>query len=98
MLKTRKVTDVFGMQVYTDDGLFYGEVEEVIIQNNRVYGWRVRATKHSQLSRVLTGAKGATVPHQMVKAVGDIMIISRSALPSEELPESDKEELSAEDY
>ena len=22
MLKTRKVTDVFGMQVYTDDGLF----------------------------------------------------------------------------
>ena len=50
------------------------------------------------MSRVLTGAKGATVPHQLVKAVGDIMIISRSALPSEELPESDKEELTAEDY
>lgn len=84
MLKTRKITDVFGMRVFTDEGYFYGEVEETIFQSNRVYGWRVRATKNSQLSRVLSGAKGATVPHQLVKSIGDIMIISRSALPAEE--------------
>src|SRR3989344_5397305 len=97
MLKTKKITDVSGMRVYTDDGFYYGDVEEVILQGNKVYGWRVRATKNSQLSRVLTGARGATVPHQLVKAIGDIVIISRSALPSEELPES-SDEMSAEQF
>ncbi len=89
MLKTRKVTEVFGMPVYTDEGYYYGDVEEVILHGNRVYGWRVRATKNSQLTRVLTGAKGATIPHQLVKSVGDIMIISRSALPAEEIAEAE---------
>ena len=84
MLKTRKVTDVYGMRVFTDEGYFYGEVEEAIFQSTRVSGWRVRATRNSQLSRVLSGAKGATVPHGLVRSIGDIMIISRSALPSEE--------------
>ena len=84
MLRTRKVTDVFGMRVFTDEGYFYGEVEETILQGNRVHGWKVRATKNSQLSRVLTGAKGATVPHALVKSIGDVMIISRNALPAEE--------------
>lgn len=90
MLKTRKVTDVFGMRVFTDEGYYYGDVEEVILQNNRVYGWRVKATRTSQLARVLTGAKGATVPHNLVRSVGDIMIISKSALPSEEMPEQEQ--------
>lgn len=90
MLKTRKVTDVFGMRVFTDEGYYYGDIEEVILQSNRVYGWRVRATRNSQLARVLTGAKGATIPHQLVKSIGDIMIISRAALPSEEMPEQEQ--------
>jgi len=84
MLKTMKVTEVFGMPVYTDEGHYYGDIEESIIAGNKVYGWRVKATKHSRLSRVLSGAKGATVPHNLVKAVGDIMIISKNALPEEE--------------
>ncbi len=86
MLKTRKVTDVFGLRVFTDEGYYYGDVEEVVLQGNRVSGWRIRATKTSQLARVLTGAKGAMIPHQLVRAMGDIMIISKNALPSEEMP------------
>ena len=84
MIKTRKVTEVFGMPVYTDEGFYYGDIEEAIIQGNKIFGWRVKSTKNSQLSRVLSGAKGVTVPHQLVKAVGDIMVISGSALPSED--------------
>lgn len=84
MLRTRKVTDVFGMRVFTDEGYYYGDIEETILQGNRVHGWKVRATKNSQLTRVLTGAKGATIPHTLVKSIGDIMIISRNALPAEE--------------
>jgi len=90
VLKTRKVTDIFGMRIFTDDGYYYGDVEEVILQSNKVYGWRVKATKSSQLTRVLTGAKGVTVPHQLVKSIGDIMIVSKNALPSEEMPEQEE--------
>ena len=32
----------------------------------------------------LGGAKGVIIPHQFVKAVGDIVIVSRANLPLEE--------------
>lgn len=98
MLKTKKVTEVFNVPVYTDEGFYYGDVEEVILQGNRIYGWRVRATKNSQLTRFLTGAKGATIPHQLVKSVGDIMIISRNAIPAEESESSNSESQQLEDF
>ena len=34
------------------------------------------------LSKVLGSARGVIVPHQLVKAVGDVMVISKSAVPS----------------
>lgn len=71
------------MPVYTDDGLYYGEVEESVLVGNKVQGWRIRATKNSLLNRLLTGAKGVTVPYPFVKAVGDIMIISSHAMPED---------------
>ncbi len=83
-VRTKKVSAVFGMPVYTDGGEYYGDVEESMLQGNRVVAWKVRATKASQLSRVLGGAKGVMVPHQMVKTVGDIMIISRTAVPQQD--------------
>ena len=82
MIKTRKVSDVFGMPVYTDEGLYYGDIEESVLHGNKVHGWRVRATKNSMLTRVLTGAKGVLIPHQFVKSIGDIMIVSSHSLPS----------------
>lgn len=89
MVKTLKITDLIGMPVYTDDGNYYGDIEESVVLNNKVFGWRVRSTKHSQLSKVLSGARGVTVPHQMVKAIGNIILISKSAMPAiEEMPDS----------
>jgi sporulation protein YlmC with PRC-barrel domain len=39
--------------------------------------------KMKKITESLLGtAKGVIVPHQLVKAIGDIMIISRSAVPS----------------
>ena len=80
-VRIKKVTSVHGMPVYTDEGVYYGDVEESMLQGNKVVAWKVKATKASQLSRVLGGARGVMVPHQMVKNVGDIMIISKSAIP-----------------
>lgn len=82
MLKTKKISDVYSMEVYTDSGEYFGDVEESILSSNKIFGWRVRATKRSYLNKILGGAKGVIVPHQLVKTIGDIMIISKAAIPS----------------
>jgi sporulation protein YlmC with PRC-barrel domain len=82
MLKMKKISDTFDMKVFTDGGDYFGDVEEAILTQSKVYGWRVRATKNSYLSKVLGSAKGVVVPHQLVKAIGDIFIISKAAVPS----------------
>jgi sporulation protein YlmC with PRC-barrel domain len=86
MLRTRKVTDAYNMEVYVETGELFGTVEEGILTSNKVSGWRVRATRNSILGKVLGGAKGVIVPHQLVRSIGDVMIISKAAIPSYDEP------------
>ena len=89
MLKIKKVSEVYDMAVYTDTGDYFGEVEESIISANKVFGWRVKATKSSFLSKVLSGAKGVIVPHQMIRSFGDVVLISKDAIPQQESSEEE---------
>lgn len=82
MLKMKRITETYDMKVFTDTGEYFGDVEESILTNNKVFGWRVKSTKNSFLNKILGSAKGVIVPHQLVKSIGDIMIISKSAVPS----------------
>ncbi|MBW3011888.1 PRC-barrel domain-containing protein [Candidatus Woesearchaeota archaeon] len=82
MLKMKTIAATFNMRVFTDEGDYFGNVEESILTKNKVFGWRVKATKGSFLASVLGSAKGVIVPHQLVKSIGDIMIISKAAVPS----------------
>ena len=84
MLKLKNVTDLYEMRAFTDLGDYFGDIEEGILSSNKVFGWKVKATKNSFLSKVLGGAKGVIVPHHMVKAIGDVVIISKAAVPSYE--------------
>tara|TARA_Y100000310_G_scaffold342010_1_gene443317 strand:+ start:1232 stop:1546 length:315 start_codon:yes stop_codon:yes gene_type:complete len=83
-LRIKNLSEVFNMQVFTDSGDYFGDVDEAVLQGNKVHGWRIRATRNSFLTRILSGARGVIVPHQLVRAVGDIMIISKNAIPSYE--------------
>lgn len=82
MLKMKKISETYDMKVFTDGGDYFGNVEDSIITTNKVFGWKIKATKNSFLSKVIGSAKGVIVPHQLVKAIGDILIISKSAIPS----------------
>lgn len=82
MLKMKKITDCYDMRVFTDSGEYFGNIEEAILTQTKIFGWRVRATRNSFLSKVLGNAKGVVVPHQLVKSIGDVMIISKAAIPS----------------
>lgn len=82
MLKMKRISETYDMRVFTDNGDYFGDVEEAILTSTKVFGWRVKATKNSFLIKVLGSAKGVIVPHQLVKSIGDIMIINKSAVPN----------------
>ncbi len=82
MLKMKKISQTYDLKVFTDSGEYFGDIEDSIIQGNKVFGWKIKSTKNSFLSKILGSAKGVIVPHQLVKAVGDILIISKTAIPT----------------
>lgn len=82
MLKIKKITDVIGKKVYTDTGDFFGEIEESNLVENKIDGWRIRIS--NSMGNFLGGARGVIIPHQFVKAVGDVVIVSRASLPLDE--------------
>ncbi len=79
----KRITEMYGKEVYTEEGDYFGQIDEVVVEKNKVAGWKVRATRGSLLSRTLGGAKGVLIPHQLVRAIGDIMIIARSTITEE---------------
>jgi len=89
-MRVKKVTDVIGTKVYTDSGDFFGEIEEANLQENKIDGWRIRVG--GSITSLIGGARGVIIPHQFIRAISDIVIINKSALPStdssiEEIPE-----------
>lgn len=82
MLKLKKISEMYDTKVYTDSGEYFGDVEELVLTKTKINLWRIKATRNSFLSDVLGGAKGVLVPHNLVKSIGDIIIISRSAIPN----------------
>ena len=87
-MRIKKITEVVGAKVYTDAGDYFGEIEEANLTENKIDGWRIRVG--GSVLSLIGGAKGVIIPHQFVKAISDIFIINKSALPS---PDSNLEEI-----
>lgn len=81
-MRVKKISEVIGLRVYTDSGDYFGEVEEANLSENKIDGWRIRVS--GSMMSMISGARGVIIPHQFVKAINDIFVISRAALPSQE--------------
>ena len=88
-MRIKKISEVIGTKVYTDSGDYFGEVEEVNLIDNKINGWRIKVG--GSIISLIGGARGVIIPHQFVKAISDIFIINKTALPSPS--ESDIEEI-----
>lgn len=91
MLKLKKLSETYSLKVFTDSGDYFGDIEEAILASNKISGWKVKSTRNSAISRALGNAKGVIVPHNLVKAIGDIVIVSNSAVPSGGMGDDDYE-------
>jgi len=89
-MRVKKITEVLGSKVYTDSGDYFGEIEEANLQENKIDGWKIKVG--GGVMSLIGGAKGVIIPHQFVKAISDVFIINKAALPNpdsglEEVPE-----------
>ena len=81
-MRLRKISEIIGMRVYTDKGDYFGEIEEANLHENKVDSWRIRVG--GSVLSLIGGARGVIIPHNFVRAVGDIFIINQAALPMQE--------------
>lgn len=80
MLRVKKVSEVLGKHVYTSEGDYFGQVEEVNLVDNKIDGWKIRLS--SGIIGSIGGAKGVIIPHQFVKAIGDVFVVTKASLPA----------------
>jgi sporulation protein YlmC with PRC-barrel domain len=70
-----QITDLFGLQIYTDKGMFVGEVEDVVIDvdNKKMEG--IIAGKVNDQLFELKNFKGLKIPYRIISAIDDIVLI-----------------------
>lgn len=81
MLRMRKMSEVIGKNVFTSDGDYFGQVEELNLAENKIDGWKIKVS--SGYMSIFGGARGVIIPHQFVKAIGDVVIVNKSSLPAQ---------------
>ena len=80
MLRVHKAMDLLGKHVYTSDGDYFGQIDEVNLVDNKIDGWKIRVG--GGFISVLGGARGVIIPHSFVKAIGDVFIVNKASLPT----------------
>jgi sporulation protein YlmC with PRC-barrel domain len=69
------ITEMFGLQIYTDKGMFIGEVEDVVID---VDGKKIEAIVVGKVNDQLfelKNFKGLKIPYRIISAIDDIVLI-----------------------
>ncbi|MBR9679739.1 MAG: hypothetical protein GOU99_01660 [Candidatus Altiarchaeota archaeon] len=85
----KSISETYGRTVYTDDGNFFGKIQDAVVGKHSVHGWVVQITSESILKKTVPTVKAVIVPHKAVRAIGDVFLISGALdVPS---PEPDSE-------
>ncbi|WP_435347453.1 PRC-barrel domain-containing protein [Haloarchaeobius sp. HRN-SO-5] len=86
----QEITALVGREVYSNNGVFVGEVEDVRldIEQELVTGLALADLNPELFSGRLGDSKGVLVPYRWVRAVGDVVlvndIVERLKTPDEE--------------
>ena len=92
MLRIKKMSEAIGKHVYTSDGDYFGQVEDVNLVDNKIDGWKIKIS--GGFMNLLGGARGVVIPQQFVRSIGDVFIVNRASLParddSVEVPQADE--------
>jgi sporulation protein YlmC with PRC-barrel domain len=87
----QEITTLVGREVYSNNGVFVGEVEDVRLDLDRqeVTGLALSELSQELFADRIESGKGVMIPYQWVRAVGDVILISDVV---ERLDEEDADE------
>lgn len=96
-VNVRKMSEMFGKDVFTDRGEYCGQIENLKVDLNkfRLGSMVLKAKRGGYLAQVLGGKKGVVIPYQFIKAIGDIVIIKH--ISSDSLKGKGKKEAKVEE-
>ncbi|ABS56785.1 PRC-barrel domain protein [Methanoregula boonei 6A8] len=70
-----QITDLFGLAIYTDKGMYIGEVDDVVIDvDSKKIESLVVGKVNDQLFE-LKNYKGLKIPYRIISAIDDIVLI-----------------------
>jgi sporulation protein YlmC with PRC-barrel domain len=70
-----QITDLFGLHIYTDKGMFIGEVEDVLIDVEQKKIDSLVVGKVNEELFELKNFKGLKIPYRIISAIDDIVLI-----------------------
>ncbi|WP_338148559.1 PRC-barrel domain-containing protein [Methanocorpusculum petauri] len=70
-----QISDLFGMNVYSDKAIFLGKVEDVVLDvtNKKISGLALTGVNQNVLD--IKNYQGVVIPYRIVKEVGDIILV-----------------------
>ncbi|MFB6252238.1 MAG: PRC-barrel domain-containing protein [Halobellus sp.] len=74
-----KITTLVGREVYSNEGVFVGEVADVRLDledRQAVTGLALRQLNEELFADLVSGQKGVILPYRWVRAVGDVILIN----------------------
>ncbi|WP_232688533.1 PRC-barrel domain-containing protein [Halobacterium zhouii] len=73
-----EITSLVGREVYSNNGVFVGEVEDVRLDLDAevVNGLALSELNAQLFQDAATGTKGVIIPYRWVRAVGDVVLIN----------------------
>ncbi|PSP55352.1 photosystem reaction center subunit H [Halobacteriales archaeon QH_7_68_42] len=90
----QEITTLVGREVYTKNGVFVGEVEDLRLDMDRqgVTGLALHEVNDELFDADVRSSRGVILPYRWVQAVGDIVIVNDIV---ERLEEEDETEVTA---
>jgi sporulation protein YlmC with PRC-barrel domain len=75
--RAQDITTLIGRDVYSNNGVFIGEIEDVRLDLDaeRVTGLAMTALNDELFANVVRGARGVIIPYRWVRAVGDVVLV-----------------------
>jgi sporulation protein YlmC with PRC-barrel domain len=70
-----QITELFGLLIYTDKGMFVGEVEDVLIDVDQKKIESIVVGKVNDSLVDLKNFKGLKIPYRIISAIDDIVLI-----------------------
>jgi sporulation protein YlmC with PRC-barrel domain len=73
-----EITTLVGREVYSNNGVFVGEVEDIRLDLDReaVTGLALTALNDELFRNRIEPGKGVLIPYRWVRAVGDVILIN----------------------